>query len=162
MIERIQPSELYPSERLGFTQVTTATAGTSVWVAGQTACDRSGRPVGGSDHGLQADAALENLGHALAAAGASPDDVTKLNVYIVDLDREKAVRVAARVARFFEGARTPASTWVGVTSLMHPDFLIEIEATAAIVPEVDRPSRAHATASVAFRDDPARGAARLG
>ena len=132
MIEHIQPSDLFPGTKLGFTQVITATAGRLVWVAGQTACDPRGRPIGGRDIGAQAEAALENVGRALAAAGAGPVDVTMLKVYIVGFDREAGAQIAQRVAKFFAGVEPPASTWVGVQALMHPDFLIEIEAVAAV------------------------------
>ena len=132
MIEHIQPPGLFPGAKLGFTQVVTATAKRLIWVAGQTACDQRGRPVGGSDVGAQAAAALDNLRQALEAAGARPADVTMLKVYIVGLNRERAVQIGQRVAEFFAGVEPPASTWVGVTALMHPDFLIEIEAVAAL------------------------------
>ena len=132
MIEHIQPPDLFPGAKLGFTQVVTATADRLVWIAGQTACDQSGRPLGGGDIGEQAEVALANVGRALAAAGAKPADVTMLKVYIVGLTRDAAVQVGARVAQFFAGVEPPASTWVGVQALMHPAFLIEIEAVAAI------------------------------
>jgi 2-iminobutanoate/2-iminopropanoate deaminase len=78
---------------------------------------------------------LENLGRALAAAGAGPADVTMLRVYIVGFNRDVAAQVAPRVANFFAGVEPTASTWVGVQALMHPDFLVEIEAVAAVPPE---------------------------
>jgi enamine deaminase RidA (YjgF/YER057c/UK114 family) len=131
-IEHIQPAGLFPSAKLGFTQVVAATAGRLVWVAGQTACDERGRPVGDGDVGLQTAAALENLGRALAAAGAGPADVTMLRLYIVGFTREVAAQIAPHVAKFFAGVTPPASTWVGVTALMHPAFLVEIEAVAAV------------------------------
>ena len=49
MLQHIQPEGLFPSERLGFTQVVTAAPGRLVFVSGQTACDHKGRPVGGDD-----------------------------------------------------------------------------------------------------------------
>ena len=133
MIEHIQPPGLFPAAKLGFTQVVAATPARLIWVAGQTACDQRGRPLGGHDVRAQAAVALQNLGQALAAAGAGPADVTMLKVYVVGLSREVAAQVAPRVAEFFAGVEPPASTWVGVQALMHPDFLIEIEATAAAV-----------------------------
>src|SRR5215470_14201717 len=112
MIEHIQPADLFPAAQLGFTQVVTATHARIVWIAGQTACDPRGRPIGGKDLGAQAEAALENVGRALAAAGAGPADVTMLKVYIVGFDREAGARIAPRVAKFFAGVEPPASTWV--------------------------------------------------
>ncbi|HEY2772571.1 MAG TPA: RidA family protein [Candidatus Binatia bacterium] len=132
MLQHIQPPDLFRSSKLGFTQVVTATAGAVVWVAGQTACDERGRPVGAGDIGKQAEVALENVRRALAAAGAGPADVTMLRVYIVGFTHEAASEIGGRVASFFAGVEPPASTWVGVTALMHPDFLIEIEAVAAV------------------------------
>ena len=132
MNDHIQPPDLFPAAKLGFTQVVTASPGRVVWVAGQTACDQRGRPMGGSDVGAQAEVALQNVGRALAAAGAGPADVTMLRVYIVGFTREAAAEIAPQVAKFFGGVEPPASTWVGVQALMHPAFLIEIEAVAAV------------------------------
>ena len=131
MLEHIQPEGLFRSERLGFTQVVAARPGRLVFVAGQTACDRRGRPSGG-DIAAQAGVALENVGIALAAAGAGPADVTMLRIYIVGYTPAIAAEVGARVASFFAGVEPPASTWLGVQALFHPDFLIEIEAVAVV------------------------------
>jgi formylmethanofuran dehydrogenase subunit B/enamine deaminase RidA (YjgF/YER057c/UK114 family) len=70
--EHIQPPGLFPGAKLGFTQVVTATAKRLIWIAGQTACDQRGRPLGGDDVGAQAEAALDNLRQALEAAGRGP------------------------------------------------------------------------------------------
>jgi enamine deaminase RidA (YjgF/YER057c/UK114 family) len=70
MLQHIQPEGLFRSERLGFTRVVTAAPGRLVFVSGRTACDHKGRPVGGDDVAVQAGAALENLGTALAVARA--------------------------------------------------------------------------------------------
>ena len=132
MIDHIQPEALFPGARLGFTQVVSAAADRLVWIAGQTACDQHGRPLGGDDVAAQASAALENLGRALAAAGAQPPDVTMLRVHVVGLDPDTARRIAVPVARFFADTNPPASTWIGVQSLIHPAFLVEIDAVAAV------------------------------
>ena len=132
MLEHIQPEGLFRSERLGFTQVVTARPGRTVFVSGQTACDPRGRPVGGKDVAAQASVALENLGLALAAAGARPGDVTMLRLYIVGYTPAMAPDIGAKVSQFFSGVKPPASTWLGVQALFHPDFLIEIEAVAVV------------------------------
>ena len=59
-------------------------------------------------------------------------DVVMMRAYIVGFTPEIARRVARRVAQFYEGHTPPASTWVGVEALLHPDFLIEIEAVASV------------------------------
>jgi enamine deaminase RidA (YjgF/YER057c/UK114 family) len=107
MLQHIQPENLFPSARLGFTQVVTAAPGRLVFVSGQTACDQKGRPVGGGDVAAQAGAALENLGAALAAAGAGPGDVTMLRLYIVGYTAAIAPAVGARWRSSSRGSNRP-------------------------------------------------------
>ena len=132
MSEHIQPEGLFASERLGFTQVVASAPGRTIYVSGQTACDANGQPVGGDDVAAQAAAALQNLGLALAAAGAKPSDVTMIRLYIVGYSVELAPAIGKEVGKFFAGVKPPASTWVGVQALFHPAFRIEIEAVAVV------------------------------
>ena len=87
--------------------------------------------VGEGDVAAQASQALDNLGHSLRAAGATPADVTMLRTYIVEYDPKYAAALAPLFERFFEG-RPPASTRVGVQALAAPGLLIEIEAIAVV------------------------------
>src|SRR5262245_25043243 len=98
MLEHIQPEGVFRSGRLGFTQVVTARPGRTVFVSGQTACDARGRPVGGKDVAAQTSVALENLGLALAAAGAKPGDVTMIRLYIVGYTPAMAPDIGAKVS----------------------------------------------------------------
>jgi enamine deaminase RidA (YjgF/YER057c/UK114 family) len=132
--QHIQPEGLFPSARMGFTQVVTSPPGRQVFVSGQVSCDERGRPVAEGDLGGQAEQACANLGRALEAAGASVADLTMLRAFIVDLSPDKAGLVAPALTKLLGSEAPPASTWVGVTGLMAPQFLIEIEAVA-IVPE---------------------------
>ena len=132
MNEHVQPADLFRSAKLGFTQVVVSPPSRQVWISGQTSCDERGRPVGEGDLAVQAQQAVANLGRALAAVGAGPGDVTMLRAYIVGLDPDRARSISPAVSSFFEGVEPPASTWIGVASLMHPAFLIEIEAFATL------------------------------
>ena len=58
-------------------------------------------------------------------------DVFKLVTYVVDLTPEKAAQVRTVRSKYFGDGPYPASTMVGVTSLVNPDLLVEIEAIAA-------------------------------
>ncbi len=133
-IEHLQPKGLFESEKFGFTQVVTSPPGKLVFVSGQVAWNEQLELVGGGDLGEQTAQALTNLGHALAAAGASPADVTQLRIYVANHKPEYIRVVGPRLSRFFEGGPPPAQTWIGVQSLGLPDFMIEIEAVA-VVPE---------------------------
>jgi enamine deaminase RidA (YjgF/YER057c/UK114 family) len=132
-VQHIQPDALFPSERFGFTQVVTSPPGRLIFVSGQVAWDRECRLVGGDDLAAQAEKALENLGAALESAGAGPSDVTLVRAYIVDFRAELGARLAPVFRRFF-GSPPPASTWVGVTGLAGPDFLVEVECIAVVAP----------------------------
>lgn len=101
-----------------------------VFIAGQVAEDR-GELVGPGDMMLQARQAFVNLGLALAAAGARPDQVTKLGIFVAGFKREHLDMIEqGRIALF--GAHKPADTLVGVATLTLPDYLIEVDAIAVI------------------------------
>lgn len=130
--QHIQPEELFDSQRFGFTQVVTSPPGTLVFLSGQTAMGRDFKIVGGSDLGEQARQALSNLGHALRAAGATPNDVTSLRIYVVDYQPEHASVVGPPLLDFFGDAAPSAQTLIGVQALGLPGLRIEIEATAVV------------------------------
>ena len=72
-----------------------------------------------------------NVGRALAAAGARPEQVTRITIFVVDYRRENLPAIeAGRVALF--GEHKPADTLVGVAALSSPEFLIEVDAIAVI------------------------------
>ena len=130
--ETIQPPELFASEKLGFTQVVTATPGKLVFVSGQTALDADLQVVGGDDLRAQTEQALRNLGHALRAAGAQPSDLTSLRIYVAGYGSESMRAIGRPLARFFDGAPPCAQTLLGVQALAMPGLMIEIEATAVV------------------------------
>ncbi len=99
-----------------------------VFITGQTGMDPQMKIS--DDIGEQADSALENLGRELNAAGIKRTDVAKLTVYVKNLDLVEGGFVLRSVQTYFGGERTPPITWVGVTSLVLPDALVEIEAMA--------------------------------
>jgi enamine deaminase RidA (YjgF/YER057c/UK114 family) len=70
-----------------------------------------------------------NQGRALTAAGARPDQVAKLTIYVVGYKSEfLPVIEQARVELF--GDHKPADTLIGVARLARPEFLIEVDAIA--------------------------------
>ena len=129
-LERINPSDIYPPVNNNYTQVIKSTGGTQVHVAGIISLNKQGELIGRDDMQAQARAIVEITGKALTAAGATPANVVRMNIYTVDVDRFKQ-EGHREVLKFFDGL-LPASTLVGVTQLAHPDFLVEIEMTAII------------------------------
>jgi enamine deaminase RidA (YjgF/YER057c/UK114 family) len=72
-----------------------------------------------------------NVGHALDAAGALPEQVTKITIFVVGYRREALPAIEAGRAALF-GDHKPADTLVGVETLSRPEYLIEVEAVAVI------------------------------
>ena len=132
-IERYQPEGL--NVRLSAGQpsyshvVTVSGTGKLVFIAGQLARDIDGNCVGKGDMRAQMEQTFANLDRCLKAAGATWADVVKTNTYVTDWD---AFQKCGDVRMRYFGVATPTSTTVGVTSLAGPDFMIEIEAVAAV------------------------------
>ena len=80
----------------------------------------------------QTEQAFENIRLALAAAGATFDNVVKTNLYVVGLKPEHVPIIRAVRSRYVSAEHPPASTLVGVSALVGPDWLIEIEAQAHV------------------------------
>jgi len=130
-IRRINPPELDTPP--GFSQIVEVRSGRLFFIAGQTALDATGKVVGRGDFAAQAEQVFHNLGIALAAIGGTAANLVKLTVFLRDMGNLAAYREARN--RFFATVTPPAApavTLVEVSRLYGMDFLIEIEAVAAI------------------------------
>ena len=123
----IQPEGVW-DPRPRFAQV--VRIGNQVYVAGQTAVDERGNVVGKGDIDAQARQVFRNLQKCLEAAGANYDQVVKLNIYSTDLDAHLPALTKTR--REFFPREPVASTTIQVPRLVHPDWLLEIEAVAVL------------------------------
>ena len=74
---------------------------------------------------------FENLQKCLEAAGAGFDQVVKLNIYSTDLDAQLPTLTKIPEENIFP-SEPVASTTVQVPRLVHPDWLLEIEAIAVL------------------------------
>ncbi|HDR9582496.1 TPA: RidA family protein [Burkholderia stabilis] len=117
---------------VGFSHVTVSGPGRLVHISGQVSKDAAGHLIGAGDLALQTEQVYANLFAALEAAGADPAAVVKVVTYVVDLTAEKAALVRTVRNRLLGSGPYPASTLVGVSSLVAPELLIEIDAMAAI------------------------------
>ena len=130
--EYINPNNLFPSLPHGFSQVVIATGKKMVFVSGQTAWDAGKNIVGGDSVLEQARQAFRNLAKAMEAVRGTPKDIVALRIYIVDYQAECGTAIGIALREFFSTQNPPASTWIGVSALADPEFLIEIEATAVL------------------------------
>lgn len=126
----IKPEGL--SNNPAYTHVVAATGGTTVYISGQVAVDASGATVGAGDLEAQTRQVMENLKVALAAAGATFDDVVKITTYVVGYEPSMRPVIAGVRGAYLSGDNPPASTLVGVQALAAPEWLIEIEAIAVV------------------------------
>ena len=102
-------------------------AGPIVEVAGCTAVDADGNIVGGSSVYDQARQALANVVSALATVGAQPEHVTRTRLFITDITRWKDL---GRAHGEVFGDIRPVTAMYGISGLLDPRMLVEIEATA--------------------------------
>ena len=130
--EYINPNSLFPSLPYGFSQIVVATGKKMVFISGQTAWDEQKNIVGRDSVLEQARQAFRNLEKAMEAAGGTLKDIVALRIYVVDYQAESGTAVGTVLREFFSQENPPASTWIGVSALAVPEFLIEIEATAVL------------------------------
>ena len=113
-----------------FTHVAVVPPGmTTVYVGGQNAVTGDGTLVGEGDVAAQVRQVMANVRTALAAAGATVDDLVMVNVLLVDSVDVTAAYPAA--AEGLEGA-TPLVVAAQVARLGVPGALVEVSAVAAI------------------------------
>jgi enamine deaminase RidA (YjgF/YER057c/UK114 family) len=129
--EYINPDNLFPSLQYGFSQIVVATGKKMVFISGQTAWDEQKNIVGKDSVLEQARQAFRNLEKAMESTGGTLKDVVALRIYVVDYQAECGTAVGTALREVFS-ANPPASTWIGVSALADPEFLIEIEAAAVL------------------------------
>ena len=117
----------------GYSHVAEVERGKLIYIAGQVAFNKTGELVGKNDVAVQIEQVFANLGEALKSAGASFSNVVKFNIFCVDrVDRSKLPEIRAVRDRYINTQAPPVSTFVFVSSLVNPDWLIEVEAVAVV------------------------------
>ena len=100
-------------------------------VSGQEPEDVHGKLVGRGDFAVQARQVFANLGRALAAAGARPEHVARITVYVVNYQRDYHPPIIEEARLTLFGDHTAANVVVGIAALS-PDYLIEVDAIAVV------------------------------
>lgn len=105
--------------------------GNVIEVAGTTAVE-DGKIIGVNDAYVQTKFIINKIEKILIEAGASLNDVVRTRMFVTDIKWWE--EIGKGHGEFFKNIK-PASTMVEVKSLVDPDMLIEIEATAIISSE---------------------------
>ena len=113
--------------RVGYSRA--VVAGRQVYVSGTAPipADGSDPPEGPYE---QARLCFEIIGGALAQAGASLEDVVRTRMYVVDIARDWQAVGRAHGEVF--GEIRPACTFVEISRLIDPAWLVETEADACV------------------------------
>jgi len=103
--------------------------GDRIYVTGTTATDENSKIVGIGDGYAQTVQCIKNIERALEALDAGLENVVRTRMFVTDISRWEEYGQAH--GEYFREVM-PATTMVGVTSLIDPDMLIEIEADAEL------------------------------
>lgn len=116
--------------------------GSTLYVSGQVALDSTGQLVGPGDIRVQAAQAFANLATVLRIGGATPADVAKLTIYVVNYKPQDLEWIREAAPDFFARRTPPAGVVLGVQALPEEGLLIAVDATAIVralvLPKDDR------------------------
>jgi 2-iminobutanoate/2-iminopropanoate deaminase len=125
----VNPAGLAPSP--GYSHAVVR-PGTPVFLTGQIALDENGKLVGPGDIAAQVAQVWANIRTLCEGLGCSLGDIVKLTTYTTS--RAYLEAIGAERRRHFEPGAFPASTFLVVSELASPDYLVEIEAIV-VLPE---------------------------
>jgi 2-iminobutanoate/2-iminopropanoate deaminase len=100
-----------------------------VFISGMTARNAEGGVTGVGDVSAQTHQVCQNLQAAVEAAGGTLADIARVDVYVRNMEDFAAIHV---VRRQYFTEHAPASTLVEVSKFVNKDYLLEINAIAAI------------------------------
>lgn len=102
-----------------------------LFIGGQNAVGPDGKIVGGKDIAKQTEQAVSNLEKVLKAAGAGLENLVRVGIFLKDdVDINPGFEVWMK--HWGKREKPPIVTALRVAGLANPEFLIEIEATAAL------------------------------
>lgn len=127
----LNPGTVFNSLQYGFSQAMEVRDGRRILLSGQVGVDADERTVG-PGIAEQTATALDNIEKVLAAAEGDLSHVIMLRLYIAESARDQQEPIAAALRERFP-ENPPPSSWIIVSGLSLPEWLIEIEAEALIL-----------------------------
>lgn len=101
--------------------------GAVIEVSGTVAIDDENNLVGKDDPYLQSIFILGKIGKVLSHFGSSLEDVIRTRIFVKDISQWRAIGQAH--GEVFRSIK-PATSMIEIKSLIDPEYLVEIEATA--------------------------------
>lgn len=132
-MQKINPSTLTQTVTNLISQIVIAPASPLAFISGQVALNEKGELVGKDDYLLQAKQVFANLKLALEAIDTEAESIVQMRIYVVNHKPELVESIfQAGFEVFGDGWPQTASTFIGVQALAFEEWLIEVEAIAAI------------------------------
>lgn len=129
-MERTAVNPVTWSQEMGFNQGEVISGETrTLYISGQTAMSKDGRPEHDGDVEAQLALAVANLEAVLAEAGMSMENLVRLNVYTTDVDAMFR-HYGVLAGKLGAAGVAPTTTMLGVTRLAIPGQMVELEGTA--------------------------------
>lgn len=129
-MERTAVNPVTWSQEMGFNQGEVVSGETrTLYISGQTAMAKDGRPEHGGDIAAQLALAVANLEGVLAEAGMSLANLIRLNVYTTDVDA-LFPHYGVLAGKLGAAGVAPTTTMLGVTRLAVPGQMVELDGTA--------------------------------
>jgi enamine deaminase RidA (YjgF/YER057c/UK114 family) len=129
MIQVIPTRGIFQYEPFGFTNCTRY-RDVLMYLSGISAVDEQGRIVG-DDIETQTAKTYQNIEEVLRAAGSGLDQILQMTSFIVDLGRNGQGYVDAR-KKLLTRPTYPSAT-IGISALMIPGALLEVQCCAAVL-----------------------------
>ena len=129
----VNPPDTAPAQGL-YSHVGLVSGGQLAFIAGQLSVGREGEVVGKDDFALQFERVFANLRDVLKGLGGDFSSVARFTTYLIhSQDIGKFMKLRAELfPRLFPGELFPPNTLLIVDRLVKEEFLIEVEAIAAI------------------------------
>ena len=113
-------------KRVGYSQA--VSTGELLFISGCVSWDLQGNPLHAGDFAAQLETVYADIDATLKAHGMDAGSVLKETIFTTDMDA--LIASNPRRVRYYQHATPPASTWVEIKRLVHPDLMLEVEIIA--------------------------------